>query len=177
MTIVEAARGCDRWRRHPPRRPCRRRPRPARSTARHGALRHRSRRLQGVARLARGLRFAHQGRGGGHGLVWSGPGPFPAPSRRRGDRGRPAQPGRATAQSGKSDPLDAVEAARAALGGRAKSISKSKDGAVEAIRVLVVAKRSARAGPGQGADPDAPPGDHRPRPAAMPPQGPDAWRR
>jgi transposase len=30
------------------------------------------------------------------------------------------------------------------LGGRASSISKSKDGAVEAIRVLVVAKRSAR---------------------------------
>ena len=47
-------------------------------------------------------------------------------------------------RSGKSDPIDAVEAARAALGGRAKSISKSKDGAVEAIRVLVVAKRSAR---------------------------------
>jgi transposase len=47
-------------------------------------------------------------------------------------------------RSGKSDPLDAVEAARAALGGRAKSISKTKDGAIEAIRVLVVAKRSAR---------------------------------
>jgi transposase len=47
-------------------------------------------------------------------------------------------------RSGKSDPLDAVEAARAALSGRAKSISKSKDGAVEALRVLVVAKRSAR---------------------------------
>ena len=47
-------------------------------------------------------------------------------------------------RSGKSDPLDAVEAARAALGGRARSISKSKDGAIEAIRVLVVAKRSAR---------------------------------
>ncbi len=47
-------------------------------------------------------------------------------------------------RSGKSDPLDAVEAARAALGGRATSVSKSKDGAVEAIGVLVVAKRSAR---------------------------------
>jgi transposase len=47
-------------------------------------------------------------------------------------------------RSGKSDPLDAVEAARAALGGRATSIAKSKDGAVEAIRALVVAKRSAR---------------------------------
>jgi transposase len=47
-------------------------------------------------------------------------------------------------RSGKSDPLDAVEAARAAMSGRATSISKSKDGAVEAIRVLVIAKRSAR---------------------------------
>ncbi len=47
-------------------------------------------------------------------------------------------------RSGKSDPLDAVEAARSALSGRAKSLPKSKDGAVEAIRVLGVAKRSAR---------------------------------
>ncbi len=46
--------------------------------------------------------------------------------------------------SGKSDPLDAVEAARAALSGRATGSPKSRDGAVEAIRVLVVAKRSAR---------------------------------
>jgi transposase len=47
-------------------------------------------------------------------------------------------------RSGKSDPLDAIEAARAALGGKAKSIAKSKDGAVEAIRALLIAKRSAR---------------------------------
>jgi transposase len=47
-------------------------------------------------------------------------------------------------RSGKSDPLDAVEAARAALSGRASGHPKSRDGAVEAIRVLVVAKRSAR---------------------------------
>src|ERR1019366_8174150 len=45
---------------------------------------------------------------------------------------------------GKSDPLDAVEAARAALSGRATGSGKTKDGPVEAIRVLVVAKRSAR---------------------------------
>jgi transposase len=45
---------------------------------------------------------------------------------------------------GKSDTLDAVEAARAALAGRADGQAKSRDGAVEAIRVLVVAKRSAR---------------------------------
>jgi transposase len=47
-------------------------------------------------------------------------------------------------QSGKSDPLDAVEAARAALSGKARGRAKSRDGSVEAIRVLVVAKRSAR---------------------------------
>jgi transposase len=48
-------------------------------------------------------------------------------------------------QSGKTDPLDAVEAARAVLSGRAYGKAKSRDGSVEAIRVLVVAKRSARA--------------------------------
>jgi transposase len=47
-------------------------------------------------------------------------------------------------RSGKSDPLDAIEAARAALSGRACGAAKSRDGNVEAIRVLVVAKRSAR---------------------------------
>jgi transposase len=47
-------------------------------------------------------------------------------------------------RQGKSDPLDAVEAARAALSGRAQGKAKTRDGAVEAIRVLVVAKRSAR---------------------------------
>jgi transposase len=45
---------------------------------------------------------------------------------------------------GKSDPLDAVEAARATISGRASGAGKTKDGPVEAIRVLVVAKRSAR---------------------------------
>jgi transposase len=47
-------------------------------------------------------------------------------------------------QAGKSDPLDALEAARAAQSGRAHGRAKSRDGSVEAIRVLVVAKRSAR---------------------------------
>jgi len=47
-------------------------------------------------------------------------------------------------RQGKSDPLDAVQAARATLSGRADGRAKSRDGAVEAIRVLVVAKRSAR---------------------------------
>ena len=47
-------------------------------------------------------------------------------------------------RSGKSDPLDAIEAARAALSGRACGAAKTRDGNVEAIRALVVAKRSAR---------------------------------
>ena len=47
-------------------------------------------------------------------------------------------------RAGKSDPLDAVSAARAALSGRAAGAPKGRDGAVEAIRALMVAKRSAR---------------------------------
>jgi transposase len=47
-------------------------------------------------------------------------------------------------RNGKSDPLDAVSAARAALSGRAAGAPKGRDGAVEAIRTLMVAKRSAR---------------------------------
>src|SRR6266446_470390 len=47
-------------------------------------------------------------------------------------------------RNGKSDELDAVEAARAALSGRASGIAKSADGDVEAIRALLVARRSAR---------------------------------
>ena len=46
-------------------------------------------------------------------------------------------------RQGKSDPLDAVSAARAAQSGRARGASKGRDGAVEAIRALMVAKRSA----------------------------------
>jgi transposase len=45
---------------------------------------------------------------------------------------------------GKSDPADAIEAAQAALSGRAEGKPKTRDGRVEAIRALVVAKRSAR---------------------------------
>jgi transposase len=47
-------------------------------------------------------------------------------------------------RQGKSDPLDAVSAARAAQSGRASGMPKGRDGAVEAIRALMVAKRSAR---------------------------------
>ncbi len=47
-------------------------------------------------------------------------------------------------QAGKSDPIDAVEAARAAQGGRARGLAKSRTGNVEAIRALNVARRSNR---------------------------------
>ncbi len=47
-------------------------------------------------------------------------------------------------RTGKSDPADAVEAARAALSGRAQGAGKTRDGNVEAIRALIVAKRSAK---------------------------------
>src|SRR3954471_18843810 len=47
-------------------------------------------------------------------------------------------------RNGKSDELDAIEAARAALSGRASGIAKSADGDVEAVRALLVARRSGR---------------------------------
>jgi transposase len=45
---------------------------------------------------------------------------------------------------GKSDPQDAIAAARAALAGDAVGSAKTRDGAVEAIRVLRIARCSAR---------------------------------
>ena len=45
---------------------------------------------------------------------------------------------------GKSDPTDAVAAARAALSGAASVIPKARNGPVEQMRVLLVARRSAR---------------------------------
>jgi transposase len=47
-------------------------------------------------------------------------------------------------RQGKSDPIDAVSAARAALSGRASGAPRGRDGQVEAIRALMVAKRTAR---------------------------------
>jgi transposase len=51
----------------------------------------------------------------------------------RQDRRRQGNPG----------PLDAVSAARAAQSGRARGASKGRDGSVEAVRALMVARRSA----------------------------------
>ncbi|MEE8407285.1 MAG: transposase [Acidimicrobiia bacterium] len=47
-------------------------------------------------------------------------------------------------KQGKSDPTDAVSAARAALSGEATVTPKSRNGPVEQIRVLMMARRSAR---------------------------------
>jgi transposase len=47
-------------------------------------------------------------------------------------------------RNGKSDQLDAIEAARGALSGRVAGHAKTGDGNVEALRTLLVAKRSAR---------------------------------
>ena len=47
-------------------------------------------------------------------------------------------------KQGKSDPTDALAAARAALSGEASVIPKARNGPVEQIRVLMVARRSAR---------------------------------
>jgi transposase len=44
---------------------------------------------------------------------------------------------------GKSDPIDAYAAATAVLSGRATGIPKSRDGVVDAVRVLRIARRSA----------------------------------
>jgi transposase len=47
-------------------------------------------------------------------------------------------------RNGKSDRLDAIEAGRAALSGRASGTPKTADGSMEAMRAVLVAKRSAR---------------------------------
>jgi transposase len=52
-------------------------------------------------------------------------------------------------RKGKSDPADAVAAARAAQGGEATGSAKTRDGNVEAMRVLRVARASARRSPTQ----------------------------
>ena len=49
-------------------------------------------------------------------------------------------------RKGKSDPQDAISAARAALSGDASGEAKSRDGNVESMRVLRVARTSARKG-------------------------------
>ena len=91
-------------------------------------------------------RFGTLDRVGVEGTGAYGAGPGPLSARRRGlvviEVDRPNR--QARRRHGKSDTLDAIEAARAALSGRASGIAKSADGNVEAIRALLVAYRSGR---------------------------------
>ena len=57
---------------------------------------------------------------------------------------------------GKSDVVDAVEAGRAVMSGRARGIAKHADGNAEALRVALVAKRSARDRSHRLSQPDSP---------------------
>ncbi len=85
-------------------------------------------------------------RSGGHRRLWRGPGPLPRAPGQSGvvEVDRPNR--QARRRQGKSDPLDAVQAARAALVRRRPLAAKANDGAVEAIRVLLVTRRSATQG-------------------------------
>jgi len=56
-------------------------------------------------------------------------------------------------QRGKSDPVDAEAAARAVLAGTARTLSKSRDGQVEAIRAVRAARLSADRPPVHGRTP------------------------
>lgn len=80
---------------------------------------------------------------GRHRRLRVGPGAFPSGRGRRRDRGRPPQPpspnGGRQVRSGRCR-----RGGRAALSGRARAVAKTATGTVEAIRALVVAKRSGR---------------------------------
>ncbi len=60
-------------------------------------------------------------------------------------------------RKGKSDPEDAISAAHAAHSGDARGLAKTRDGDVESMRVLRVARISARNATDPGAQPDAQP--------------------
>ena len=90
----------------------------------------------------RRVRPASEGRRGGHRYLRRRPGPLPRHAQRRGGRGRPPRP-QDPPPKGKSDPIDAIAAARAVLAGTATGAPKTRTGPVEAIRALRVARRGA----------------------------------
>ena len=144
MTIVEARARDHRWRRHAPRRPRRSSTRPARPAHRHRVFRCRRRRLRGAPRVARGLRRGHQDRRRRHRLLWR--------RARRGSCGaRASTSSRSTGRTARPGAIRAspTPSTRSRPPGRRSVVGpgdrrKTKDGPVEAIRALVVAKRSAR---------------------------------
>ncbi len=62
---------------------------------------------------------------------------------------------------GKSDPIDAEMAARTFLAGKATVAPKRTDGIVESVRILRVARGSARQSANRRDRPDSRPADHR----------------
>jgi hypothetical protein len=91
-----------------------------------------------------------------------------ADGRGRASRTSTGRIAKARRPQGKSDPLDAEAAARAAQAGRATVIPKDRAGAVEALRALRVARAQRRGRPRPSADPDEVVDRHRAGPAAQP---------
>ena len=90
------------------------------------------------------LRRYHQGRRRGHGFVWGWPGPILAQSRRLGDRGQSSPTGLnvvAMESPTRSTPSRRLEQHKVVV---LPASRRPRTVPVEAIRVLVVAKRSAR---------------------------------
>jgi transposase len=116
--------------------------RPGGRPARRGVVPHYPSRLSRPVGLAQLLRPGGAGRSGGHRQLRCRTRPAPV---RIGivvvEVDRPNR--QARRRNGKSDEL-AIEAARAALSGRASGAAKSATGNVEALGTLLVAKRSAR---------------------------------
>jgi hypothetical protein len=131
-----------RRRRHPRRRARSGRARPGRRAARRRGVPGQPGRLRPSARLPGRVRDRRPGRHRGDRQLWRGPGPAHhrgrRPGRGGGSLGPPGPP-----SAGQVRPGDAVSAARAAQSDRARGAPKGRDGAVEAIRALMVAKRSA----------------------------------
>ena len=97
-----------------------------------------------AARVAGGVRAGRPGRGGGHRRLRRRSGPAPARLRGRGDRGRSAEPSAASTR--RASPTPSTRSKRPGRRCRVerRRCAKTADGNVEAMRALLVAKRSAR---------------------------------
>ena len=85
-----------------------------------------------------------------------------------GRGGQPARPAEERRRRGKSDPVDAEAAARAALAGEDVATPKAANGTVEMVRALRVARRSAGESAYPGRKPARQPGRHRTRRTPLP---------
>ena len=107
-----------------------------------------------AAGLSRAVSWAGRRTGGDAGVLWviEGTGTYGARlARAAADTGHtvveaPRMNARANRGIGKSDPLDAHQAAVAVLAGTDTAIPKTGDGAVESMRILLAERRSAAKG-------------------------------